>query len=244
MDSFIFPTTEAMARAAAAMGARRLREALAARPEVAIIVATGASQLEMLACLVKEPDIAWDRVSVFHLDEYVGLPITHGASFRGYLWREFHSRLPLPVRAFHYLDPEVGLEGVSAALRAFPGGVSVAFIGIGENGHIAFNDPPADFEIDTPYHTVTLDAACRRQQLGEGWFPTLEAVPTQAVSMTVRQILRSQHLILTVPDARKAPAVRASVQGPISPLVPASILQQHRSCWLFLDEPAAGHLSR
>jgi glucosamine-6-phosphate deaminase len=245
MQATVFPTKPELGKAAAAEGAALIRQALAARGEANIIVATGASQFEMLESLTTEPGIDWSRVTGFHLDEYVGLPITHPASFRAYLWQRFVSRLPLPLRAFHFLDAEVSPEAecarVGAILRRHP--VDVAFIGIGENGHIAFNDPPADFETEEPYLIVDLDEACRRQQLGEGWFPTLDAVPERAISMSVRQILKSAAIICTVPDLRKAHAVRAAVKGPVTREVPASILQRHPDCRLFLDTAAASLLS-
>jgi glucosamine-6-phosphate deaminase len=198
---------------------------------------------------VAEPDINWNKVTGFHLDEYVGLAIDHPASFRGYLWQRFVSRLPLPLRAFHFLDGEAG-EAASAAecrrvgdiLRQHP--IDVAYVGIGENGHLAFNDPPADFDTEEPYLVVQLDDACRRQQLGEGWFPTFDDVPKQAISMSVRQIMKSGAIICTVPDERKAEAVRNSVEGEVSPKVPASILQRHKQCTLFLDTPAASLLKK
>lgn len=245
MNPRIFPTKPELGKAAAAEGAALIREALAARGEANLIVATGASQFEMLEALTAEPGIDWSRVTGFHLDEYVGLPITHPASFRAYLWQRFVSKLPLPLRAFHFLDAEVAPEAecarVGGILSRHP--IDVAFIGIGENGHIAFNDPPADFETEQPYLVVDLDEACRRQQLGEGWFPTLDAVPKRAVSMSVRQILKSAAIICTVPDLRKAHAVRAAVTGPVTHWVPASILQRHPDCRLFLDSAAASLLS-
>lgn len=246
MDLHLFSDKAAAGRAAAATGAAALRQALGARGHATAIVATGASQFEMLEALSSQPDLRWDRVTFFHLDEYVGLPITHPASFRRYLWERFHSRLPLPPRAFHYLDAEsdpVAEAGrVGALLRGHE--VDVAFVGIGENGHLAFNDPPADFLTEEPYLLVELDEACRRQQLGEGWFPALPDVPERAVSMSVRQILRSRLVVCTVPDERKAAAVAAAVEGPVTPAAPASILQQHAACHLFLDPPAASRLRK
>jgi glucosamine-6-phosphate deaminase len=234
-----------MGAAAAANGADVLRETLKRDGEANIIVATGASQFEMLEHLVQEPDIRWEKVTVFHLDEYVGLPITHGASFRQYLWERFHRKLPHPVKAFHYLDaetdPRAEASRVGELIRQHP--IAVAFIGIGENGHIAFNDPPADFQTQEPYLVVDLDEACRKQQQGEGWFPTLADVPQQAISMSVQQILKSRHIVCTVPDERKSEAVRNAVEGSVTPDVPGSILQQHASCELFLDQPAASRLS-
>lgn len=230
---------------AAKLGAEKLREALGDQSFANIIVATGASQFEMLKSLITEPGIAWERVTIFHLDEYVGLPIDHPASFRQYLWDRFVKLLPHPPRAFHPLNGETDPDGECLRVGELISKVTidVAFIGIGENGHIAFNDPPADFDATAPYHVVTLDDACRQQQFGEGWFPTFDAVPTQAISMTVSEILRSRHIICTVPDERKAKAVKASVEGDVTNTVPASILQQHDSVDLFLDEAAASLLS-
>lgn len=246
MQVKIYPTAPKMGAAAASAGAEFIREALAAKGSATIIVATGASQFEMLSALVKVEAIAWDRVTVFHLDEYIGLPISHPASFRNYLWQRFVRQLPLPLAAFHYIDgendPAAECARLGNLLRAQP--VDVAFIGIGENGHLAFNDPPADFDTETPYLVVTLDDACRRQQLGEGWFPELDTVPEQAISMSIRQLMKSAAIICTVPDARKAKAVRKAVEGPVTNRVPASILQTHPNATLFLDAPAASLLSK
>jgi glucosamine-6-phosphate deaminase len=246
MDIAIMSDKRQMGKAAAAAGAAGVREAIAKRGTANIIVATGASQFEMFEHLVREPEINWATVTGFHLDEYVGLPVTHPASFRRYLWERFVSRLPLPLRAFHYLDaegnPQDECRRVGEMIHRHP--IDVAFVGIGENGHLAFNDPPADFETDEPYIVVQLDEACRRQQLGEGWFPTLDDVPTKAISMSVRQIMKSRAIICTVPDERKAKAVRNAVEGDVTPEVPASILQRHVSCTLVLDKPAASLLAR
>ena len=169
------------------------------------MLATGASQFEMLASLVEQPGIDWPRVTAFHLDEYIGLPETHPASFRKYLRERFVSRVP--VGQFHYVrgdapDPLDECRRLGELIGAAP--VDVACIGIGENGHLAFNDPPADFAIDDPFLVVDLDAACRLQQVGEGWFASLEDVPTQAISMSIRQILRARRIVCCVPDQRKA----------------------------------------
>ena len=240
---FVEADKAACGRAAAAHGVSLLREALSASGEANIIVATGVSQFEVLSSLAAE-EVRWDRVTIFHLDEYVGLPISHPASFRRYLWQRFHSKLSLPPRVFHYLDGEAEPAGecarVGGLLLQHP--IDVAFVGIGENGHLAFNDPPADFETAEPYILVELDPACRRQQLGEGWFPTFDAVPRQAISMSIRQIMKSAAIVCTVPEQRKAEAVRDSVEGPVTPHVPASILQTHPNCSLFLDEAAASLL--
>jgi glucosamine-6-phosphate deaminase len=246
MDVKIMPDKAQMGKAAAAAGAEHIRRAIAERGAANIIVATGASQFEMLSELVQQPNINWNRVTGFHLDEYVDLAIDHPASFRGYLWQRFVSKLPLPLRAFHFLDgegdPRAECRRVAEIIRKHP--IDVAFVGIGENGHLAFNDPPADFETEDPYLVVQLDDACRRQQLGEGWFPTFDDVPNQAISMSVRQIMKSGAIICTVPDERKAEAVRNSVEGQVTPQVPASILQRHERCTLFLDKPAASLMKK
>ena len=240
MNIETFSTKEEMGAAAAAHGFSKLQAVLAEKGSASFILATGASQFEMLAKLA-EADLPWNKLTGFHLDEYVGLSINHEASFRKYLWERFVSRLPLPLAAFHFLDGE---EDADAECRRASDlieqtSIDVAFVGIGENGHLAFNDPPADFETDQPYLTVDLDDACRQQQFGEGWFPSLDAVPRQAISMSVRQIMKSDAIVCTVPDERKAEAVKNSSQGPVTPEVPASILQEHPDCHLFLDAAAA-----
>lgn len=244
MTPNIAPDKSTCGQRAAVAGAHLISAAIAARGHAHIIVATGASQFEMLSHLSQLPDLPWDKITGFHLDEYVGLPISHPASFRRYLWERFVSRLSLPMRAFHFLngegDSRQECERVGQILAAHP--IDVAFIGIGENGHIAFNDPPADFETESPYLRVALDEACRQQQLGEGWFPNFASVPTHAISMSPRQILKSQHIICTVPEERKAVAVKNTLTGPVTPQVPASILQTHSSWQLFLDQGAASLL--
>lgn len=246
MEFLILPDKRAVGETAAAAGADSLRDALAAKPRAAIILATGVSQFELLDALVAAPDIDWARVTAFHLDEYVGLPATHPASFRNYLLERFVARLPalgsfVPVEGDD-ADPSAAVGRLNARIAGLE--IDVCFAGIGENCHLAFNDPPADFEIDDPYVIVRLDAACRHQQLGEGWFPTLAAVPDRAISMGIRQIMKSRRLIVCVPDARKAAAVRAAIEGPVTPDHPASILQRHPNCTIFLDPPAASALTR
>ena len=243
MNTTIFDSKEEMGASAAAMGAQRLDNALMETGTAAMIVATGASQFEMLASL-SGAELDWTSITGFHLDEYIGLSIEHPASFRKYLRERFVEKLPIPLQAFHYLDAETEAEkeckrvGDILALTS----IDVAFVGIGENGHLAFNDPPADFETNEPYLIVHLDDACRKQQLGEGWFPDFESVPEQAISMSIQQILKSQTIICTVPDGRKAEAVREAAQGPVTPNIPASILQTHPDCHLFLDTAAASLL--
>jgi glucosamine-6-phosphate deaminase len=240
----IEPSKGALGAAAAAAGVRAIRDAVARRGTSTIVVATGMSQLEMLNSLVKAEGIDWSKVTAFHLDEYVGIPESHPASFRRYLKERFVGHLPtlktfVPVEGdARDLDGEVKrLNGALGRLA-----VDVCFAGIGENCHLAFNDPPADFATDDPYIVVELDEACRRQQLGEGWFASLADVPRRAISMSVRQMMRSGTLIVSVPDLRKAKAVKAAVEGEVSPQFPASILQRHASCTLFLDPPAASLL--
>src|SRR5688500_8046675 len=244
MQIDVSESKQEMGKKAAAWGARRIREALQRIGRANIIVATGASQFAMLSSLVAEPDIDWSKVTGFHLDEYAGMPITHPASFRLYLWQRFVSKLPLPIKAFHFVDaehdPKAECERLGRIINDHL--IDVAFIGIGENGHVAFNDPPADFETEQPYIVVNLDEACRKQQLGEGWFPTLADVPTQAISMSVKQIMKSKAIVCTVPDRRKAEAVRNSVKGEVSPQVPASILQRHSNTALYLDRESASLL--
>jgi glucosamine-6-phosphate deaminase len=245
MNDQRFETKEEMGDAAAEAGAEKMRKALQERGEVNIIVATGASQFEVLEALTRESGIDWAKVTVFHLDEYVGLSIGHPASFRKYLKERFEDCLPGPVRAFHYINGEedAGAECARVGELISEAPIDVAFVGIGENGHLAFNDPPADFETESPYLVVDLDEDCRKQQFGEGWFPSLDAVPEKAISMSVRQIMKSGSIICTVPDERKAEAVRNAMEGKVSPEVPASILQEHGDCCLYLDGPAASLLS-
>jgi len=238
MITTISPNKPAMGLLAAQKGASFIRKAISEQGAANIIVATGASQFEMLAELVQQ-DIDWSKVTAFHLDEYIGIPETHPASFRKYLRERFASLVPL--KEFNYVnaetDPYGECERLGRKIQDFP--IDVAFIGIGENGHIAFNDPPADFETEAPYIVVNLDEACRRQQLGEGWFPTLEDVPEKAISMSVRQIMKSKVIICTVPDERKADAVFHTLHDPVSPACPATILREHQEGYLFLDEAAA-----
>lgn len=241
METIISKTREILGREAAVKGAGLIREAIKTRGEAGIIVATGASQFDMLSVLVKD-DIDWSLVTAFHLDEYIGLPITHPASFRKYL-RERFADIVKP-REFVYINGETDPAGECKRLGDLIGRhtIDVAFVGIGENGHLAFNDPPADFETEEPYIVVNLDEACRRQQLGEGWFPSFEDVPEQAISMSIKQIMKSRAVICTVPDLRKAEAVRNTLKEPVSPLVPATILRNHGNAWLFLDQDSASLL--
>jgi glucosamine-6-phosphate deaminase len=245
MKLHIYETKQAMGAAGARFTGEAIAAAIARDGEANIILATGLSQFELLEELVAL-DIDWSKVTAFHLDEYIGLPITHRASFRKYLRERFEDRVT-GLRAFHYVDgenpdPAAECRRLGALIR--PLRVCVACVGIGENGHLAFNDPPADFQTDEPFIIVELDDACRRQQLGEGWFATLADVPRRAISMSIRQIMKSELVVCTVPDERKAAMVRESVEGEVTNMVPASVLQEHPNCRLLMDEPAASLLTR
>lgn len=239
-------SSELSGRHAAAQGAKVILAALQARGEAHIILATGASQFDMLKALVTRQDIDWSKCTVFHLDEYVGLFDDHPASFVGYLNERFIKRVA-DLQHFESIngaaeDTQAEITRLNARLAART--IDAAFIGIGENGHLAFNDPPADFETGTPYLKVSLDQACRNQQVSEGWFERLEDVPTEAITMSIPQILKSRAIICTVPDKRKSQAVRDAVEGPYGNFCPASALQKHTDTWLFLDTPAASQLSK
>lgn len=246
MEITIADSEEEVGRLAAAAGAQRLREAIASQGHAVIVLATGRSQIGMLGHLTVEPDIDWALVKAFPLDDYVGLPPSHLASTQRYLKERFIDALPAPLGAFHPIhgsaeDPLSEAGRMSTLIRRAP--VDVAFLGIGENAHIAFNDPPADFDTEFPYLVVELDERCRQQQVDEGWFDRLEEVPTEGISMSVHQILESRHMIITVPALRKAQAVKTALEGPVSAQVPASVLQNHSSARLFLDEDSASGIS-
>lgn len=238
----LFPTKHALAAAAAARAATLIREAANRRGAARVVAATAGSQLEFLAQLTTMPDVDWSRVELFHLDEYIGIPSSHPASFRGMLKRHLIDKTG--ITRHHLLagdgDVPAVLAAAGDALTSAP--IDVAFIGIGENAHLAFNDPPADFATTAPYHVVRLDEACRRQQVGEGWFPSLEDVPATALSMSIHQILQAEEILVIVPDARKAEAVRATLTEEIGPNVPATALRRHPRATLFIDEPAASAL--
>ena len=231
-----------MAEAASAHAATAIRRAIDSHGRARIIVATGASQFEFLEDLTANQAVVWTRVTLFHLDEYVGLPIEHPASFRRYILDRVIRKTSL--QDYLLLDGEGDVREVcrqaGAALNSAP--VDVAFVGIGENGHLASNDPPADFTTDEPYIIVQLDDACRRQQVGEGWFGSISEVPQSALSMSVRQILKSREIICVVPDERKAAPVKAALEGPVTPDVPASALRDHGNVTIYLDAASAALL--
>jgi glucosamine-6-phosphate deaminase len=240
---WVFEDKSGLSGAAAEQAAAAVRRAIVERGRARIVVATGTSQIDFLDGLTRAENIDWQRVEMFHLDEYVGLPITHPASFRKYLLERLIHKTG--IAQYHLLDgdgdPREVVRRVGDMLRATP--VDVAFAGIGENGHLAFNDPPADFQTEEPYLVVNLDDACRRQQVGEGWFEDISEVPRQAISMSVRQILKAKEIIAVVPDARKAQAVKLCVEGEISPMAPASILRTHAATTVYLDRESASLLS-
>jgi glucosamine-6-phosphate deaminase len=231
-----------MAEAASAHAAAAIHRAIVSRGRARIIVATGASQFEFLEDLTTNQAVDWPRVTLFHLDEYVGLSIEHPASFRKYILDRVIRKTSL--QDYVLLDGEGDVREVcrraGAAVSMMP--VDVAFVGIGENGHLAFNDPPADFTTDDPYIVVRLDEACRRQQVGEGWFDSISEVPQSAISMSIRQILKSREIICVVPDARKGASVKAALEGPVTPDVPASALRQHENVTMYLDAASAALL--
>ena len=235
-------SAQVLGKEAGQLAATLIQEVIDQRGSANIILATGASQFETLAQLIQFP-IPWQKVHMFHLDEYIGLDESHDASFRKYLKNRFLG--PIGYQCHYHLidgnnDTTVECQRLALLIEEHP--IDVALIGIGENGHLAFNDPPADFDTLEPYITVQLDEACRSQQVGEGWFADLNEVPISAISMSVHQILRSDKLVVSVPDERKAEAVQKSMEGPISNLCPASILQKHSDCHLFLDEASASKL--
>ena len=239
----IYEDKTSLGRAAAEQAAVSLRKAIQESGRARIIAATGASQFEFLDALTAMPAIEWPRVEMFHLDEYIGLPASHPASFRKYLLERLINKTG--ITKYHFLDGEgdvpAVVRSVSAELTAAP--IDTAFVGVGENGHLAFNDPPANFQTEEPYIIVDLDEPCRRQQVGEGWFANLSEVPKRAMSMSVRQILKAREILCVVPDARKAQAVKSCFEGKVRPFAPASILRTHTNTTVFLDKLSSALLS-
>lgn len=237
----VAPTPQELGHRAAQKIAELLKDTIASKGSARLLLSTGASQFETLEALLQH-DIAWNQVEMFHLDEYVNLPETHGASFRKYLKDRFVSKVNL--KAAHFVNGEGDIQSnireLTAEIRKSP--IDIGVIGIGENAHIAFNDPPADFDTDEAYKVVTLDERCRRQQVGEGWFASLEDVPTQAITMCVKQILSCCHIVTAAPHAVKAEAILNTITGPISPQTPATILKTHPDWHLFIDTASAAKL--
>jgi glucosamine-6-phosphate deaminase len=225
--------------------AELIEKTIAEKGYANIILATGTSQFETLNKVVSEKGIDWSKVVMFHLDEYIDLPVTHVASFRKYLKERFLEKVS-SLKAVYLIngeaEPEAECTRLGELIMQHP--IDVALVGIGENGHLAFNDPPADFETEKPYLVVELDALCRKQQLAEGWFDSLEEVPARAISMSIQQIMRSKSIICSVPDGRKALAVKNCLEHSPNEMYPASILQQHPNCKIYFDKSSAGLLSK
>jgi glucosamine-6-phosphate deaminase len=242
MDIRVFADRNSMADAAANQAAGAIRRAILENGKARIIAATAASQKEFLEQLTERPGIDWNRVEAFHLDEYIGLPISHAGSFRKMLLEQLIRKTG--ISEYHLLDGDGNVTEVvrsaSAAVSSEP--IDIAFLGIGENGHLAFNDPPADFQTEEPYLVVQLNEACRQQQVGEAWFADISQVPQQAISMSVKQILKAKELLAVVPGPKKADAVKACFNGPVSPMAPASILRTHPNATVYLDMQSAALL--
>ena len=240
----VFEDGLSLANEAAAQAAAVIEQAIDKRGRARILVATGASQLQFLDALNSSKGVDWSKVEMFHLDEYIGISRTHRASFCNYLIERFVRKTKVGV--YHLLDgeaePEAVIGEIGQKISAAP--VDVAFAGIGENSHLAFNDPPADLVTEDPYHVVNLDQACRRQQVSEGWFERIEDVPAKAISITIRQLLKTRAIISVVPDARKAKAVKRCVDGAIGPMAPASLLRTHTAVTLYLDRESSALLDR
>jgi len=244
MKIHIFDTEDEMARSAAKHAAEALKLAIAARGQAAFVAATGASQKRFLEALTADSSVRWDKTTMFHLDEYVGITDAHPASFRRYL----RERLINKVHPGHVhlirgeaADPQAEASRISRIISEVK--IDVALVGVGENGHLAFNDPPADFGTERPFIVVSLDEACRKQQVGEGWFSSFTEVPQNAITMSVRQILKASTILCVVPEKRKALAVRGCFgDATVSPLYPASILKEHPEAHVYLDRQAASLL--
>ena len=244
MNLRVFDDKSALAKATADEATRFIQEAIAARGRARIVVATGSSQIEFLEWLVTAPDIAWGQVELFHLDEYIGLSGDHPASFQHYIRERILARVTVG-RAWLLdgaADAEEECKRVGEAIAATP--IDVTFAGIGENGHLAFNDPPADFDTEEPYIVADLAERGRMQQVREGWFASLEEVPRTAITMSIRQILKARAILCLVSGTRKAEAVNLCLEGDIGPMAPASALRLHQNATIFLDREAAALLPR
>lgn len=223
--------------------AKLINKAIEAKGHARIVVSTGSSQFEMFQAVVKE-NVDWSKVEMFHLDEYVGLPVSHIASFRKYLQERFVDMLPCPLKAVHFVSGEGNVEENIAKLtkELREDEIDVGVIGIGENGHIAFNDPPADFDTDEAYKVVNLDHKCRMQQVGEGWFATEDDVPAQAISMMPKEIMKCKVIVTIVPHSVKAQAIFDTITQPVNNMVPATLLKTHPNWNLYIDDASAAKL--
>ena len=244
MQCSISATSQEMGKRAAEKVAELIRETVKEKGKARLLVSTGQSQFEFFE-EITAMDIPWEAVEIFHLDEYIGLPITHPASFRKHLKERFIDKIG-PAQ-MHYISGEgdiaAVIDEVTESIRKSP--IDIGIIGIGENGHIAFNDPPADFETKAAYHVVSLDERCRMQQVGEGWFGSLEEVPRQAISATVSQILSCRTIVSVVPHKVKAEAVRNTLEAPaVTNLIPATALREHPRWYLYLDADSASLLKK
>ena len=244
MQCSISATSQEMGKRAAEKVAELIRETVREKGKARLLVSTGQSQFEFFE-EITAMDIPWEAVEIFHLDEYIGLPITHPASFRKYLKERFIDKIG-PAQ-MHYISGEgdiaAVIDEVTESIRKSP--IDIGIIGIGENGHIAFNDPPADFETKAAYHVVSLDERCRMQQVGEGWFGSLEEVPRQAISATVPQILSCRTIVSIVPHKVKAEAVRNTLEAPaVTNLIPATALREHPRWYPYLDADSASLLKK
>lgn len=238
MEIRICKDSKSLGKSAAAHVAQVLKQCIAEQGCARIVLSTGASQFDTISALVEEPGIKWDCVEMFHLDEYVDLPITHMASFRKYLQERFVDKVA-PLKAVHFVDgTKEGIAALTEELRKKP--VDIGLIGIGENGHIAFNDPPADFDTKEAYIIVNLDDKCKKQQMGEGWFETIDDVPKRAVSMTTYQIMQCKRIVSCVPHTVKAEAIKNTIQAKaVTNMVPATLLKTHPDWILYVDENSA-----
>ena len=238
MEIRICKNSEELGKSAAKHVAQVLKDCIAEKGSARIVLSTGASQFDTIKALVEEKGIKWECVEMFHLDEYVDLPVTHGASFRKYLQERFVDKVGT-LKAVHFVDgTKECIAKLTEEIRKEP--IDIGLIGIGENGHIAFNDPPADFNTKEAYIIVNLDERCKKQQMGEGWFATIDDVPKQAVSMTTYQIMQCERIVSCVPYAVKAEAVENTVKATeTTNMVPATLLKEHNDFILYLDEDSA-----
>jgi glucosamine-6-phosphate deaminase len=239
----VFPDRISLSQSAAVQAATGIRRAISESGRARVVAATAASQVQFLDALTKAPEVDWTQVELFHLDEYIGLPISHPGSFRKMLLDQLVRKTG--ITNYHLLDgdtrdPSSVARELSKQVASAP--IDIAFLGIGENGHLAFNDPPADFKTETPYIIVNLDEACRQQQVGEAWFKNIDQVPKQALSMSVRQVLKAKELLAVVPDSRKAAAIQACFEGEVTPMAPASVLRTHPDATVYLDTASASLL--